>query len=164
MSKISSYIGDVGFNSLGSPLQQSFGQVICLFIQILDNNNKNKLVNKTANHSNVQRCGCERRGCSPSSLVWMPFGWFGSRCPHILVDQCLSCFTSSHLQGSHWIREDGKSYWPLSSEHFNLFFKVFLYWAGSTWIIFCGGTMSALLRQLNRCASALHPTYLVRWH
>lgn len=31
-----SYIGDVGFNGLSSPLQQSFGQVVRLFIQILD--------------------------------------------------------------------------------------------------------------------------------
>lgn len=30
-----SHVGDVGFNGLSSPLQQSFGQVIRLFIQIL---------------------------------------------------------------------------------------------------------------------------------
>lgn len=34
--RIESHIGDVGFDGLSSPLQQSFGQVIRLFIQILD--------------------------------------------------------------------------------------------------------------------------------
>lgn len=42
-----SYVGDVRFNSLSGSLQQSFGQVVRLFIQILEGQ-KNKSEDQTA--------------------------------------------------------------------------------------------------------------------
>lgn len=91
----------------------------------------------------------------------------------MFVHKLLSCFTSSHLQGSHWITGYGKWYWPQSTDNINSLQTV-RYWSVSTCINIYGGICICVYKW--RCVSfcvvvpvrctCIHTscTYLVCWH
>lgn len=92
-----SYICDVRLNSLSSPLQQSLGQVIRLFIQILDRQRNSRSENMLR-HIRMRKTTHVKYNVAVYQVLFfslrIPLGGFKETHKR-------GCFTSSRLQGSH---------------------------------------------------------------